>query len=718
MSKSSNTLIDRPDVAVVEDENHVVSYRSGAVVYEESFQNGRLTGRGWNGAGYLSTYDGRVDPNAYPGANSFWLEIDGQLLGSDWEWDGLETLADHQPIPAMPRPFALHTVVTLSNRLRPIAVKVHTGLDGTPILVRWLEVTNTGSAPAAIGAAFTWSGIIKHQARWREHLQDGKPLYSLGYMANDHSCNEGDFRWFDLPNVRYCVDGRATRDRHRHPMFVLRNNATGEHHIGQLAWSGGYTFEFNLDSPPATSDSKASLSFRSGLNGPAPQAVLAPGETINLPEMHLGLTYGGLDEAVQAMHDHIRQSVLMPQARNRGNWVEASIGPEVEITAENTMQCIESAGGFGAELFFIDASWYAAPHSFWSTTVGDWDVDLDRFPGGLAPFRNRAHELGMLFGLWMEAERVGPKSKIATQHPDWILRDFNGADMEGVLDLSNPHAAEWMEAQIARVIGENDLDFFRLDYNMRGMGKVSSGAYVEGHYFRYYEALYAIYDRLRARFPNVVFESCASGGGRTDLGMMRRFCHTWVTDWQIAPRSFSITNGMTIALPPEIVDRLIFGQTGHIAGDFDFQVRQLLFVRPTIGPMFGQLGLDENPTLRKKLKEAVSFYKSFVRPFSLDSRIYHHTPVAAGPEPKGWGVLELASRNRTRGICGLFQLSSPDQPEYVLRPRGLDPSRKYTVTLSNSGASYQIDGATLLAQGLVVRLEGALTSELVVYEAL
>ena len=96
--------------------------------------------------------------------------------------------------------------------------------------------------------------------------------------------------------------------------------------------------------------------------------------------------------------------------------------------------------------------------------------------------------------------------------------------------------------------------------------------YVENGYWRYYEALYAIYERLRARFPDVIFENCAGGGGRTDIGMVRRFSHTWVTDWQIAPRSFTITNGMTMALPPEYVDRLIGGQSGHIDGRLRFPV--------------------------------------------------------------------------------------------------------------------------------------------------
>ena len=113
----------------------------------------------------------------------------------------------------------------------------------------------------------------------------------------------------------------------------------------------------------------------------------------------------------------------------------------------------------------------------------------------------------------------------------------------------------------------------------------------------------------------------------------------------------------------------------------------------------------------------VSLYKEFVRPFMGTGRIYHHTPCFGGPEPKGWGVLEMASRERDRGICGLFQLAAPSTPEYRVRPRGLDAGRQYRVTFDNAGQSCLVDGFTLVQQGLAVRLEGALTSELLLFEA-
>jgi hypothetical protein len=231
------------DVYCVEDPEPIITYRTALAVYEESLTKGRFVGRGWNASGFVNYYDGRIDPGSHWGPQAFWLEIDGQLLASDWEWVGFERLPTPTQGEGEPRPYDVHTVVTLKHAVRPVTVKVHTGLDGTAIVTRWLEVTNTGPDVAVVSAAYSWSGVLQRTQRWSSHLPDGDTsLYSVGYMANHHWGNEGDFQWFGMPIAGYRIDGRYRRDRHRHPMFVMRNNATGEHFIGQLAWSGGLLF--------------------------------------------------------------------------------------------------------------------------------------------------------------------------------------------------------------------------------------------------------------------------------------------------------------------------------------------------------------------------------------------------------------------------------------------------------------------------------------------
>ena len=701
------------DVFFQEEPEPTVSYRSRLAVYEESLTRGRFVGRGWNAAGFISFYDGRIDPLLDPTPQAFWLEMDGHLLGSHWVWDGVE----RPPIPE-----GQAVAVALRHTVRPVAVKVHTRLDGTAVLTRWLEVTNAGSEPAALSAAFPWSGLLQRTHRWRSHLGGtGRPLYSIGYFEHARWGTEGAFRWFDLPAAGYRIDGRYHRERHRHPLVVIRNNATGEHFILQIAWSGGYLVELNLNpevAGPGAAEPAAILSFRAGPDAPAPLRVIDPGETVLTPEVHLGLVMGDLDSAIQEMHEHLRTSVFLPQPRGHGGWLESGIGPEIEITTEQVHHAIDTAADLGAEVFFIDASWYSRPRANWFSTVGDWEVQRARFPGGLEPVRRRVHEKGRLWGLWMEPERLGTESRAFREHQDWLVHAYDGEQRpEGLIDLGIPEAARWVEEQIVKVIDSHQCDFFRLDYNTQpGVSTVRQrGAFLENATWRYYESLYAIFDRLRTRYPQVIFENCAGGGGRTDIGMVRRFSHTWVTDWQIAPRSFAITNGMTMALPPEHVDRLLGGQSGHITAELDFQSRLLLFVRPTFGFLHPR-GAVPNPIMGERTREWIRLYREFVRPYLSPGRIYHHTPEVDGLEPQGWGVLELCSRDRSRGICGLFQLSAPTEPDYVLRLRGLDAGRRYRVRWGNSGRTSVLDGFVLMHQGLTIRLEGALTSELLVFE--
>lgn len=695
------------DIFLSNDPDPTISYRSGLAAYQESLSQGQLVGRGWNGSGYTNPEPERFDAASHPAPQAFWVEVDGQLLRSHWEWGDFSQTEEED---------GLKAVLELRHTVRPVVVRIHTLLDGTPVLTRWLEIENCSEQPAALSAAFPWSGVLQTCAY---DIDDEASPYSVGYFIDTHWGNEGDFDWRALPRAGYRIDGRYRRGRHRHPFFVLRNHQGGEQFVGTLAWSGGYAFEFDVDDGDSREGSR--LWFRAGPDGPAPLRVIAPGETVTTPEMHLGVVIGDFDDCIQALHDHLRTSVIPPQNPDHAGLVVSGIGPEQELTPELIFSEIDACADAGAEVFLIDASWYTPPHGSWHATVGDWQVSFERFPGGLKPFRDYVHGKGMRFGLWMDGERVGPESRIARERPEWLAKPYGDFALGGMIDLTRPDVAEWMESEIDRLIVEHELDLFRLDYNV---GNIGAGGYseqsgfVENAYWRYYEAVYGIYARLSARHKHVIFQNCASGGARTDVGMVRFFDHTWVTDWQIAPRAFSITNGMSMALPPERVDRLAgMGQSGQRTAELDFQFRLQLFVHPSLN-WFHLKDAAPNAVQQARIRNAVRIYKEFVRPIHPTSRIYHHTPVVKGFEPRGWGVLELAARDRTRAVAGLFRLSDPAEPEYLLRFRGIDPGRRYRVTFDNSSESCEVDGLTLTRTGIMSRLETALTSELLLVEAI
>ena len=218
----------------------IISYRTGWVVYEESLTQGQFVGRGWNGAGYINFYDGRlIPPNITSRKLSGWISTARRWLPTG---SGEASRKRRRTMEIRTSPSRCIT------RFVPSRSKSTPSSMARAILTRWLEITNTGKQPAALAVACPWSGVMRKTERWRSHMNDTKlPLYSLGYFDTANWGEEGDFHWHDMPTAGYRIDGRYRRGRYRQPMFMLRNNAMGELFIGQLAWTGGYSFDFDLD---------------------------------------------------------------------------------------------------------------------------------------------------------------------------------------------------------------------------------------------------------------------------------------------------------------------------------------------------------------------------------------------------------------------------------------------------------------------------------------
>ena len=749
------------DVVVRMEPEITVSYRCDKFVAEEGLRDGIWVTLSYNAAGYLMAANDLGPPymetDAFAAPQSFALNVDGQELCSDWEWGGIEicegdgecasggatgTCASATGGAAAGGGRTVKACVTLVSAVRPVKLRIYTVLDGTGVMERSIEVENTGERSAAIASISPMAGGLQQISMGRNQIFPDGGMYRLGYMKSSKWGGEGSFGWISLPEDGFAIYGRNRRDRHRHPMFLLENRLTGETFIAQFAWSGGYAFEFDLN---FENFSKAALSMNMRIDAPGPLLVLPPGGKYKSPSVHFGMVFGGLDPAIQAMHSHVRRSVFLPYTRGISGWIESAIGPEYTMDIDNTLATAEYAHSIGAEVFFIDAGWYAGPgqEGEWWGMCGDWRYNKERYPGGISQVRDFVHQRGMLFGLWMDAERIGPKSGCWSEHGGWIAKNYKGKpNSAGLLNLADPEVAAWMEEQIVYLIEEYKIDFFRLDYNVGSADAICRNereGYLENSFARYYENVYGMYKRLREKYPGVIFENCAGGGGRTDLGMTAGFTHTWVTDWQVHPNAFRITNGMTMALPPECVDRLIGGQAAYVTADLDFQLRNLMFARPTIGricPAYAK----ENPAQIAAIKKYVKLYKEFVRPMHANSKIYHHTPELASGfggwrqdaqggsahphatgsphrHAAGFGILELDAGDASRGMLGVFRLAEPEMDEVKVKLKGIDAGRTYEVIFSNSGARAVVSGYELAQYGIAVNLGGSLTSELVLYKA-
>ncbi len=688
----------------------VYSFRSGLTVYEERFLDGMLITGGWNTAGYPLNEEKRPPfVTRIHEPSVFHLSIDGvsveyRLSVKDF------TVTENEN-------GTTETALTLASAIKPVEIVVHTKLDGTVMFSRWLEVRNLSDKAMAVSRLSVFSGVVEEtDLRQYGNTMDPEEVYELGYFKNYGHGNEGDMTWRKLSFDKTSFSGRFGRYRYRHPLFFLKNKNTGMFIFGQLAHSGAYEFSFDYDTSRNADSTRLAIDM--AIDGFLPLYLIGPGQTFVTPEVHIGAMIGTLDDAVNASYDHIRRSVLnRPEADGSECLVVSGVGAEHSMTTD-LFRFMEEMAAEGAEVFIIDAGWFCPPgeEMAWWDYTGIWTPDPDRYPYGIGKLRDHAHKLGMKFGLWMEPERIGQKAGQYAKHPDWYTSDAHGRSSNGLIDFTVPEAAAWVESEIERLITEYELDLFRLDYNACTLTDyfMKNGTRQEFTVLKHYEAVYAMFARLKKKFPHVLFENCAGGGGRTDLGMLQSFNHTWVSDWQIAPRSVYITLGMTMALPPERVDRLVSGMGCHQLASLDFQMRNVMLGHITLN-VFAPADAEWNDEQLAFLRHSIGIYKNFIRPFLPTSHMYHHNDSVPQAEKEGFLAFELVAADKSRAAMTIFALPGLHNPEITVYPRGLDIGRTYRVTFDNSGSSVLLTGAELKQNGIRTVLS-PMTSELVLFE--
>ncbi len=701
------------DIFYQPGENPVFCYRTGKTVYEESLFNGGLISCGWNAAGYplnvLTNCPSRLDKRRFAEPFAFNIELDGQSVDFGLEFVDFITEKTEENI---------KSTLVLKSKIKPVQIKVHTLLDGTAMFSRFLEIENLSDKCMSLSRLSLMSGgmEITEIGNYTQSRQLDE-FYSIGYFGNDGWGREGEFMWRKLMPEVTSIDARFNRDRFRHPLLFIRNNLTGAMWFMQMGWSGGCRFTVDYNAQPDRGSTR--LAFKAEIASHNPMLVLKPNEAFLTPEIHIGYGFGDVDFAVNEMHSHIRKSVLnMPEADGTQALVNCGMGAEHDMSVETSKAFIRQFAEMGGEIFTVDAGWECPPgkEMQWSDFNGENLPNPERYPEGITVLSDYAHECGLKFGLWVDIESVGKYCKIHETHPEWLSVNPFGEASPKYLDLSVPEAAEWAENELARIITDCKLELLRVDHNVDyteyfGMRNNEFGI-PECVSIRHINAVYRMYENLKKRFPEVVFENCAGGGGRTDLGMMKNFNHSWVSDWQCAPYSVRITNGMTMALPPERVDRLFAGMGCHRYGSFDTHMRNCMLGHISLN-VISPAAAEINTEQMEFVKHSVEIYKSFIRPFLAKSKVYHHTPDVKNGE---FSVLEIASPDGERGAIAAFALAGA-KGRLAVCAKGADQSKNYRVTLDNDRESFVISGRELKQKGIVIDIPASLSSELILYEA-
>lgn len=420
---------------------------------------------------------------------------------------------------------------------------------------------------------------------------------------------------------------------------------------------------------------------------------LAPGGRYDSPECFFAWSGEGLDGLAGRFHTMLRArpghpSTPRPLTLNTWEAVYFDHRPE------RLLALADDAAAVGVERLVLDDGWFLGRRDD-TAGLGDWTVDPQMWPEGLTPLVDRVHAHGMQFGLWVEPEMVNLDSRMAREHPEWILGPSAGVGPSSrhqyAVNVADEHAFAHLLERLDALVTEYGIDYLKWDHNRDLHEAVQRGAHGADRPGVHAQtaALYRLMDALRSRHPALEIESCSSGGGRVDLGVLARTDRVWASDCNDPLERQSIQRWTAQLLPPELVGAHVGGPRSHTTGrvaDDSFRL---------ITALFGHAGIEDDLTARTPAQRAAlgrwaALYKELrgllhggqvVRADLGDEATQLHGVVA----PDGGAALYCWARTET-SVAG--------QSGRVRLP-GLTPGRSYRVRIRTEAglpALHQVTG--------------------------
>ncbi len=429
--------------------------------------------------------------------------------------------------------------------------------------------------------------LMGFQGRWANELQPDRRSWAIGTSI---------------------VENRRGRTSHDHfPLVVAGTEGFGEW-VGEvwclnLAWSGNHHMLVH-----ALTDGRRAIQFGELLH--PGEVVLEAGESYSSPMLLGAYSGSGLTPASWRFHRHLRalpSAPLAPRPVSANTWEAVYF----EHRPERLMELAGAAAMVGVERFVLDDGWFSSRRND-TSGLGDWNVSTEVYPNGLEPLIDHVRSLGMQFGLWVEPEMANPDSALLRAHPEWALTTPGYTPALGrnqlVLDLTNDEAFAAIFDAMDLLLARYRIDYLKWDMNRDHVQASSRDGRAATH--RQTLAVYRMIDGLRARHPHVEIESCSSGGGRMDLGMLARTQRVWLSDTNDALDRQRIQRSASLFLAPELMGTHIGPFRSHTTG----RRHDLAFRAATA--MFGHLGteldlLSLSDQERSRLAEAIELHKRF-----------------------------------------------------------------------------------------------------------
>lgn len=544
---------------------------------------------------------------------------------------------------------------------------------------------------------FTKGGVIARNAYFENEGEESLHLTTAMSLCMD--LPDYDYEWIQFSGawsrerhekVRKLEQGiqsvgsRRGHSSHEHNPFVILKRPTADEFQGEaigfsLVYSGNFLAQAEVDTHGSTR-------MLMGIHPDGFDWKLEKGESFQTPEAVMAYTDKGLNHLSQTFHKLYQRRLARGYWRDKArpilinNW-EATY---FDFTEERIVEIAEKAKECGVELFVLDDGWFGQRSSD-KAGLGDWVANRERLPQGIEGLAERISSLGMKFGLWFEPEMVNKDSDLYRAHPDWILQVPERTNSHGrfqhVLDFSRKEVVDAIYEMMSKILGNAKISYVKWDMN-RSITECFSAALPadrQGEVFhRYILGVYDLYERLTSRFPEILFESCASGGARFDPGILYYAPQGWTSDDTDAVERLKIQYGTSYCYP-------VSSMGSHVSVSPNHQLNREtpLYTRANVA-YFGTFGyeLDLNKLTeeeQEEVKKQIAFMKEYRELFQFGT-FYR----LSSPFENNVTAWMSVSEDKKTSIVGWYRVLNPVNGSYTrLKLCGLLEDAEYTIEGQN-----------------------------------
>lgn len=477
---------------------------------------------------------------------------------------------------------------------------------------------------------------------------------------------ERDYTETRLTDGIFEVSSNYGRSSHEENPFVYLKNNTNNEVIGfNLVYSGNFTFRVFIDYMGGTH-------VLYGINDEDFSWKLNCGDTFVTPQALISYSSTGVDSMSQSFHSLIKKNLITykHEAEYKPVLFNSWEGCYFDFDTERILGFIEASKKIGAELFVLDDGWFSTRDSDY-TGLGEWTVNDKKID--LDKVITKCHSLDMKFGIWFEPEMINPDIKLFKDHPEYVLgnkRDnivINRHQFH--LDFANQEVVDNIFAQMVKIIDKYAIDYIKWDYNRIVAEHMSSNFPADQQGEIYHRLVLGYYDllrRLTMKYPNIMFEGCASGGGRFDLGTLAYCPQIWCSDESNPVQRMFIQYNTSIGYPLTTI--------GSHANDN----KLTSYTTKACLALFGTYGYEMNPKLLTEseiaeLSEVAKIYKKYHKRVIEEGTLYH---LMSPSETNFMSMLSVSSTKDTALMILMNKLKEGDRYRFI-KLKGLDTNSHY-----------------------------------------